>query len=405
MQSSCVWRLFLTDQESLDMKMKKRDLELYLHLPFCVRKCNYCDFFSAAGSEEEQEAYVQAMVQEIRQYQKTFQLYEVKTVFLGGGTPSLLSERQAEQIFQALYDAFEIDRDAEITMEMNPGTVNLEKLKKYKKIGVNRLSIGLQSAQNHELKMLGRIHTYEDFLETWKEVEQAGFENRNIDLMSALPGQKLKTWEDTLKKVLALQPEHISAYSLILEEGTPFYNWYEAGRFESGDWELPSEEEEYRMGERTIEILQAAGMHRYEISNYAKPGKECRHNLGYWERTEYLGIGAGASSLIGEKRFNHIRNRKEYIEMIRRGESVETEQERLSITSRMEEFMYLGLRKTEGISRTAFRNCFRKSLEEVYGTVIEKLSDEKLIECDGDKVRLSHRGMDVSNCVLAEFLF
>ena len=386
------------------MMIKKKDLELYLHIPFCVRKCNYCDFFSVSGSEEEQEVYVQAMVQEIHRYQEKFRSYEVKTIFLGGGTPSLLSGNQTERIFQSLHDSFEIARDAEITMEMNPGTVNLQKLKQYKEIGVNRLSIGLQSAQNRELKMLGRIHTFEDFLETWKEVEKAGFENRNIDLMSALPGQKLETWEDTLKKVLALQPEHISAYSLILEEGTPFYNWYESGRFDTGDWKLPSEEEEYTMGERTIQILQEAGMHRYEISNYAKPGKECRHNLGYWNRTEYLGIGAGSSSLIGETRFNHIRDRKEYIEMIRRGEDVDTEQEFLSTESQMEEFMYLGLRKTEGISRTAFQDYFQKSLDEIYGTVIEKLNDEKLLECDGDRVRLSHRGMDVSNCVLAEFL-
>ena len=387
------------------MMIKKKELELYLHIPFCVKKCNYCDFFSVSGSEEEQEAYVQAMVQEIHLYQEKFRPYEVKTIFLGGGTPSLLSGSQTERIFQSLHDSFEIARDAEITMEMNPGTVDLQKLKQYKEIGVNRLSIGLQSAQNRELKMLGRIHTFEDFLETWKEVEKAGFENRNIDLMSALPGQKLETWEDTLRKVLALQPEHISAYSLILEEGTPFYNWYESGRFNAGDWELPTEEEEYTMGERTIQILQEAGMHRYEISNYAKPGKECRHNLGYWNRTEYLGIGAGSSSLIGETRFNHIRDRKEYIEMIRRGEDVDTEQEFLSTESQMEEFMYLGLRKTEGISRTAFQDYFQKSLDEIYGTVIEKLNDEKLLECDGDRVRLSHRGMDVSNWVLAEFLF
>lgn len=387
------------------MMIKKKELELYLHIPFCVKKCNYCDFFSASGSEEEQEAYVQAMVQEIHRYQEKFRSYEVKTIFFGGGTPSLLSGSQAERIFRSLHDSFEIARDAEITMEMNPGTVDLQKLKQYKEIGVNRLSIGLQSAQNRELKMLGRIHTFEDFLETWKEVEKAGFENRNIDLMSALPGQKLETWEDTLRKVLALQPEHISAYSLILEEGTPFYNWYESGRFDAGDWELPSEEEEYTMGERTIQILQEAGMHRYEISNYAKPGKECRHNLGYWNRTEYLGIGAGSSSLIGETRFNRIRDRKEYVEMIHRGEAVDTEQEFLSKESQMEEFMYLGLRKTEGISRTAFQDYFQKSLDEIYGTVIEKLNDEKLLECDGDRVRLSHRGMDVSNCVLAEFLF
>ena len=307
--------------------MKKRDLELYLHIPFCVKKCNYCDFFSAAGSREEQEAYVQAMIQEICGYKDSLHSYEVKTVFLGGGTPSLLSERQAEELFQSLYDSFTIQKDAEITMEVNPGTVNLEKLKQYKAVGVNRLSLGLQSARNEELQRLGRIHTYEDFLATWNFTEKAGFENRNIDLMSALPGQTMESWEDTLEKVIALEPEHISAYSLILEEGTRFYHWYQEGKFDSGEWKLPSEEEEYRMGEWTIERLAKAGMERYEISNYARTGQECRHNLGYWDRVEYLGIGAGASSLLRNRRFSHIRNRKTYIEAIHEKQPIETEEE------------------------------------------------------------------------------
>ena len=191
--------------------MKKRNLELYLHIPFCVRKCNYCDFFSASGTEEEQEAYVSAMVQEI----------------------------QIEQIFNAIYHTFSANENAEITMEMNPGTVDIEKLHAMKAAGVNRLSIGLQSAQNEELKMLGRIHTFEEFLESWKLIEQAGFKNRNIDLMSALPGQTIESYEDTLSKVLALEPEHISAYSLILEEGTVFYDWYEKGKLDRGAWKLP----------------------------------------------------------------------------------------------------------------------------------------------------------------------
>ena len=207
--------------------MKKRNLELYLHIPFCVRKCNYCDFFSASGTEEEQAAYISAMVQEIQSYQELSGEYEVQTIFLGGGTPSLLTPEQIEQIFNAIYHTFSVNENAEITMEMNPGTVDIEKLHAMKAAGVNRLSIGLQSAQNEELKMLGRIHTFEEFLETWKLIEQAGFKNRNIDLMSALPGQTIESYEDTLSKVLALEPEHISAYSLILEEGTVFYDWYE----------------------------------------------------------------------------------------------------------------------------------------------------------------------------------
>ena len=385
--------------------MKKRNLELYLHIPFCVRKCNYCDFFSASGTEEEQEAYVSAMVQEIQSYQELSGEYEVQTIFLGGGTPSLLTPEQIEQIFNAIYHTFSVNENAEITMEMNPGTVDIEKLHAMKAAGVNRLSIGLQSAQNEELKMLGRIHTFEEFLETWKLVEQAGFKNRNIDLMSALPGQTIESYEDTLSKVLALEPEHISAYSLILEEGTVFYDWYEKGKLDCGAWKLPSEEEEYAMGELTIQRLAEAGMHRYEISNYAKPGKECRHNLGYWDRTEYLGIGAGSSSLIKGERFDHIRDRKSYIEKIRNGESILIDREILSVESQMEEFMYLGLRKVEGVSRTDFQNCFGKNANDVYGKILDKLEEEQLLEFSGDRIRLTHRGMDVSNCVLAEFLF
>lgn len=395
----------MSDSIFLYLKMKKRNLELYLHIPFCVRKCNYCDFFSASGTEEEQAAYVSAMVQEIQSYQELSGEYEVQTIFLGGGTPSLLTPEQIEQIFNAIYHTFSVNENAEITMEMNPGTVDIEKLHAMKAAGVNRLSIGLQSAQNEELKMLGRIHTYEEFLETWRLTEQAGFKNRNIDLMSALPGQTMESYEDTLSKVLALEPEHISAYSLILEEGTVFYDWYEKGKLDRGAWKLPSEEEEYAMGELTIQRLAEAGMHRYEISNYAKPGKECRHNLGYWDRVEYLGIGAGSSSLIKGERFAHIRDRKAYIEKIRNGESILIDREILSVESQMEEFMYLGLRKIEGVSRTDFQNYFGKNVDDVYGEILDKLEEEQLLEFSGNRIRLTHRGMDVSNCVLAEFLF
>lgn len=395
----------MSDSIFLYLKMKKRNLELYLHIPFCVKKCNYCDFFSASGTPKEQSDYVSAMIQEIQSYQELSGEYEVQTIFLGGGTPSLLTPEQIEKIFTTIYHIFSVNENAEITMEMNPGTVDIEKFRAMKAAGVNRLSIGLQSAQNEELKMLGRIHTYEEFLETWKLTEQAGFKNRNIDLMSALPGQTIESYEDTLSKVLALEPEHISAYSLILEEGTVFYDWYEKGKLDRGAWKLPSEEEEYAMGELTIQRLAEAGMHRYEISNYAKSGKECRHNLGYWDRVEYLGIGAGSSSLIKGERFDHIRDRKAYIEKIRNGESILIDREILSVESQMEEFMYLGLRKIEGVSRTDFQNYFGKNVDDVYGEILDKLEEEQLLEFSGDRIRLTHRGMDVSNCVLAEFLF
>lgn len=403
----------------------KRELELYLHIPFCVRKCNYCDFCSASGTQEEQNAYVQAMCQEIQRYKEFAKSYEVKTVFLGGGTPSLLTGLQMEQLFQTLHDIFTIHPDAEITAEMNPGTVDLEKLTAYRHAGINRVSIGLQSTENRELHMLGRIHTYEQFLDTWKLVEKAGFKNRNIDLMSALPGQSIKNWENTLKKTLALKPEHISAYSLILEEGTKFYDWYEQGRFDEGEWKLPSEDEEYAMGELTIQMLTAHGMRRYEVSNYACPGKECRHNLGYWNREEYLGIGASSASLItlenpsiktrssiesdilsnpSQIRYNHVRNRRNYIELIRQGKPIEIDSEILMAEAQMEEFMFLGLRKTDGISKEHFHKTFEKTIEEIYGPVIQKLEKENLVDCKRDKITLTSRGMDISNYVLSEFL-
>ena len=393
----------------------KRELELYLHIPFCVRKCNYCDFLSASGTKEELNTYVQALCKEINHYKDFAKEYIVKTVFLGGGTPSLLTADQMKLIFENLNQIFTIDPIAEITMEMNPGTVNIEKLRSYKQAGINRVSIGLQSTENKELKMLGRIHTYEDFLNTWEAVEQVGFKNRNIDLMSALPGQTIKSWENTLRKILELNPEHISAYSLILEEETKFYEWYNKGRFDAGEWKLPSEDDEYTMGEMTIQMLESCGMHRYEISNYAYPGKECRHNLGYWDRVEYLGIGAGAASLISiqskntseiqeQIRFNHVKNRNKYIQNINQKQAIEIEQENLTLENQMEEFMYLGLRKTAGISKNKFLKFFGRDIGEVYGSIIKRLEEDQLIISKEDNLMLTHRGMDISNYVLSEFL-
>lgn len=398
----------------------KTELELYLHIPFCLRKCAYCDFFSSGGTGQEIEGYVQALLREIDSCREMAGSYTVTTVFLGGGTPSLLSGMQTERIFDVLNHTFDITNDAEITMEMNPGTVTEEKLLAYRRAGVNRLSIGLQSVHDDELRMLGRIHTWEDFLHTWSLTEKAGFLNRNIDLISALPGQSVESWEDTLRTVIALEPEHISAYSLILEEGTPMYE-----RRENFP-ELPNEDEEFTMGERTIDLLERAGYHRYEISNYAKEGFACRHNLGYWERKNYLGIGAGASSLIDNVRFEHVRDREQYIrqtEMYRqsikkREQNVEADgqqpetgtglalnKRKLSVREQMEEFMFLGLRKTAGVSRQKFAECFGVEIENVYGSAIKKLTGQKLLAEENGMLRLTRRGLDISNYAMAEFLF
>ncbi len=362
-----------------------KPLELYVHIPFCVRKCNYCDFLSAPAAEQERQSYVESLCEEIRSFGNLAEAYRVVSIFVGGGTPSILEPEQMEAVFAAVRDTFFVAPDAEITVEMNPGTVDEKKLETYRRIGVNRLSIGLQSADNGELMRLGRIHTFEEFLCTWHLVRAAGFHNVNVDLMSAVPGQTVRSWERTLRTVAELKPEHISAYSLIIEEGTPFFEKYGDGRCE-GD-RLPDEDEERLMYYRTKEILEEYGYHRYEISNYAREGCECRHNLGYWERAEYLGIGAGAASLMNNRRWTT-------------GE----EPQDLSREEQMEEFMFLGLRKTAGVSKAVFEQQFGCTPESIYGAVILRLTALGLLKDADGCLRLSERGIDVSNSVMSEFL-
>lgn len=374
-----------------------KELELYIHIPYCVSKCKYCDFLSASGSIPERQAYVENLCKRICSYGEIMKEYYVVSIFLGGGTPSVLEPGQTGMIFEAVFDSFLVDADAEITTEMNPGTVTREKLSAYRELGINRLSIGLQSADNEELKRLGRIHTWEDFLDTYREARAAGFSNINVDLMSAIPGQTLESYERSLRLTAQLEPEHISAYSLIIEEGTPFYDRYGEGRHAE---ELPDEDTERLMYVRTKEILEAGGYHRYEISNYAKKGYECRHNLGYWNRTEYLGIGSGASSLIDNTRFREPETLRDA------GKVPEDRQELqiLSIREQMEEFMFLGLRRMEGISIRKFRQCFGKDIKKIYGATIKKLCEWGLLEIEGEYLKLTERGIDVSNYVMSEFL-
>ncbi len=336
--------------------------EIYIHIPFCKRKCAYCDFLSFPGSESQQRDYVNALLAEI---QTEPEGGSVSAIFFGGGTPSLLDATEIQRIMEVLKEKYDLTEDAEITIEANPGTLDREKLEIYRKAGINRLSLGLQSAHNQELQTLGRIHTWEEFLESFQLAREAGFSNINVDLMSALPGQSPDDWRDTLKKVADLNPEHISAYSLIIEEGTPFYDKYEQEeeQREAGNSckLLPTEEEERQMYYDTEKLLQAAGYHRYEISNYAKAGRECRHNCGYWRRVDYRGFGLGAASLIREVRFTNTRSLEEYLnrDFLRREEEILTTQ------AQMEEFMFLGLRLCIGISIKEFEKKFQCSFEEV----------------------------------------
>lgn len=379
-----------------------KELELYIHIPFCVKKCAYCDFLSSPQDEKTIQNYVDALVKEIHAHKDKEVEYKVSTIFMGGGTPSILKEKQIQQIFETLNDVFQITKSAEITIETNPGTITREKLEIYRECGINRISFGLQSTNNEELKLLGRIHTYEEFLESFSLARMCGFDNINVDLISAIPKQTLASWEATLQNVIHLEPEHISAYSLIVEERTPFANMYGEGCPKEND--LPGEDEERAIYYQTEELLRKAGYHRYEISNYAKEGKECRHNLGYWERKDYLGIGLGASSLINNVRYKNIDDLSVYMKQSNNLEAIQENIEILSTKEQMEEFMFLGLRKMEGISEEEFENSFGTSIESVYNVQIDKLLQEKLLERKSGRLRLSRRGIDVSNYVFAEFI-
>ena len=381
-----------------------KELELYLHIPFCERKCAYCDFLSAPADLPVRISYINKLQQEIAYYGSEFEEYQVSSIFLGGGTPTILEGYQLAAILETVKKYFRLVADAEITVECNPGTLTAGKAEKLVQAGFNRLSMGLQSADDRELQLLGRIHNFAQFLESYDLARKAGFENINVDLMSALPGQTLKSWQNTLQKVTALRPEHISAYSLIIEEGTPFYERFaedERIREEGGHPRLlPEEAIERQMYELTQRFLHTKGYERYEISNYAKPGSECRHNCGYWTRKDYLGLGLGASSLVGHQRFQNTSDLKEYLEQ----EYHHIHTETLDKKSEMEEFMFLGLRLMTGISRQQFEKTFQVTLDSVYGEVLRKLKSEQLIEEVAGYVRLTEYGIDVSNYVLSEFL-
>lgn len=388
--------------------MKK--IELYIHIPFCVRKCEYCDFVSGPATASVKEAYHKALLKEIET--TPYQGEEVSTIFIGGGTPTSVPSFYIEEIMELLRKRFLFAKDAEITMEANPGTVTKESLAAYKRAGINRLSFGLQSADNRELAFLGRIHTFEEFEESYRLAREAGFGNINVDLMSALPGQTIESYRETLKKIIDLKPEHISAYSLIIEEGTPFYERYheeDEARYTDGERMgiLPTEEEERQMYYDTQQFLANAGFIHYEISNYAKPGRACRHNIGYWDGTWYLGFGLAASSYYKEMRYTNCRELSQYIDAAGKENMLSKIREEVNPvdeTSAKEEFMFLGLRMMRGISVSEFEARFETSFEDTYGEIVRKLVREGLLLKEGDRIALTASGIDVSNYVLSEFL-
>lgn len=429
----------------------KEELSLYIHIPFCVRKCGYCDFLSAPADEKARDWYVQALLMEIEHYQGTETAdRKIKTLYIGGGTPSILSVNQLDCIIQKIKCTFNFCGDIEASMEMNPGTASKEKCRALYQMGINRLSIGLQSTNDKELKTLGRIHSYEDFLNTYTWCREAGFQNINVDLMAALPYQTVESYTTGLRKIIRLAPEHISAYSLILEEGTPFYQ-----KYNSGCYPLPDEEQERLMYRETEQILAQAGYERYEISNYAKKGYACRHNLVYWQGGDYLGLGLGSSSYMDGVRFHNTTDFNTYvnqytnkdrpagrkdermygqgktqIEGSAEGQDIQLccrkyaeDWEVLSMQAKMEEFMFLGLRVMAGVSGTEFEKRFGKTMEDVYGDVLRKHEEEGLLQIERkedrkeaaaaepangktniERVMLTAKGVDVSNYVFADFL-
>ena len=384
-------------------QMNRKELGIYVHIPFCVRKCAYCDFLSFPAGRQMQEEYFRSLRREIASFEKAGE-YEAVSVYFGGGTPSLPPSGEITQTLDVIRRTFSVRERAEITIECNPGTLDEEKLSKYRRAGFNRLSIGLQSADDALLRALGRIHTWEKFLEEYMLARRSGFENISIDLMYGLPGQTLDSWEETLEKVTALSPEHLSAYSLIIEEGTPFWDRYheddETRRRGDRPLFLPDEDTELRMAEMLEISLRKIDMHRYEISNYAKPSRESRHNTGYWLRREYAGFGLGASGQTGKTRYRNTTDIAGYL----KDSACREETLTLTRADEIAETMILGLRMTEGVDLMRFEKTFSERAEDLYKEEIEKFRQAGLLELSDDHLRLTRRGLDVSNLVMSSFL-
>lgn len=397
----------------------KRPLGLYLHFPFCVRKCRYCDFLSFPSDEAGREIYLERLKEEIKARGAIYQDYNIETLFIGGGTPSLMTGQQLTELLDTVRVSFHVSPVGEWTMECNPGTTDAETLRIYRNAGINRLSFGLQSMNDEELKYLGRIHTAKQFAENYQAARRVGFENINIDLMSALPGQTTASWLDTLNKAAAFEPEHLSAYSLIIEEETPFWDLYGDDRSGEADVDgiiadggggqqgkaailtLPDEDSERQMYHLTKRILAEKGYERYEISNYARKGFECRHNLIYWQRKDYLGLGLGAASMVGNRRFSNVSDMTSYMH-----DWSYCQEEILDRKAQIEETMFLGLRCTAGVSDRMFTKKFGQSMMDIYGDIIRKYISEGFLVFYPSEGRLafSEAGTDVSNWILSDFL-
>ncbi|MBN1073510.1 oxygen-independent coproporphyrinogen III oxidase [Clostridium botulinum] len=372
-----------------------KEISLYIHIPFCKQKCLYCDFPSYSGKEKFISEYIDALNKEIKDKANS---YKIKSIFIGGGTPSYLDEIELEKLLKCI-NTLTLGENLEFTIECNPGSLSEDKLKIMKKYNVNRISMGLQSTKPSLLKEIGRIHTFEEFENNYLLARKVGFKNINIDLMFGLPNQSVKDWRKTLEKIIEFNPEHISAYSLIIEEGTCFYNLYNQDKLN-----LPSEEKERDMYLLTKKILKENGYNQYEISNFSKDKKECYHNIVYWQLNEYLGLGVSSSSYIEGKRIKNIDDIELYIKNINSNESVENEIYENNINDDMEEFMFMGLRMIRGIEEIDFKERFKKDIDEVYGDVIYKNIKQELLIRNGGRIYLTSRGIEVSNSVMSDFI-
>lgn len=378
-----------------------KNLGIYVHIPFCKKKCDYCDFVSFEAENNVQEKYVDALCMDIKNSAIKFQEYEINTMYFGGGTPSYISENLIVKILKEIQKNYKIANNAEITIEVNPGTVNKEKLEIYRKSGFNRISIGLQSTHDRLLKLIGRIHTYNEFLETYKSAREVGFENINVDLMLALPTQTMEELVDSVNKMINLKPEHISIYSLILEENTPLYN-----KVFSGKLEILDEELEREMYWKTKKIFEKNKYNHYEISNFSKKGFESKHNMNCWLQEEYLGFGISAHSYFNNKRFARTSNLNEYIKNIEMNNSEKNIEinEVQNRESKAKEYMLLGLRKIDGVSISAFERKFEINPLFYFRFEISKLEEEGLLEVDLDNIKLTDKGLDLANQVFEEFV-
>lgn len=450
----------------------KNELGIYIHIPFCVHKCIYCDFLSSPADVHTRKQYVRALINEIyltregkcankliknvlhgdntsyedmeeqavngltsdyalydtvcmADYEKTIMQEDISgcvddiksenwhivtSIFIGGGTPSAIDAEDISDILDAVRNNYNVSDKAEITIECNPGTMDKKKAAIYRKAGINRISFGLQSTDNNELRMLGRIHTYEQFMESYKIAREAGFDNINIDLMSALPGQTMESFKAVLEKALSLGAEHISVYSLIVEEGTRLSDNIDSFP------PIPSDDEDRQMYYMTKEMLSSYGYEQYEISNYAQKGYECKHNLKYWERCDYLGFGIGAASLYSGRRYTNISDIGRYMDVLAEITNaldksyvnellqIRTDMEELSKEDEMSEYMFLGLRKTKGIDITDFKEEFGTDIKDIFGEAIEDNIARGLLIHDGNCLYLSKRGIDISNTVMSDFI-